>query len=582
MRRRRITVIVGAIIGLGVLFAAWAGWRAYQVNQSLNAAIDDASRLQRAVLNDDQSGQDAALADLQDDSARADELTGGPTWSVLSVLPVVGDDADGVRTVSSVAADLADHGIEPLLDTTGSLDKLLPKDGRIDVAAMEELQGPLAEGADAFARADAELAERDPSAYVGRLRDKYRDFAVRVEDAHRILSAADTAVQVMPSMLGAGGTQHFLLVFQNNAEIRSTGGLPGAVSLVTASDGKVEMTKQVAGNSFGERATPVLDLTDAERQIYGDQVGTYFLDANFTPDFSRTADLMRARWEEVEGGRLDGVISIDPVALSYILGATGPVQAGTTELTQDNVVDQLLHQVYLDHPNPLAQDAFFRQVARAVFDKVSQGAESPIDLAEALGHATREHRIYVHSFQKSVQSSLADTAVAGQLTDPDATGPQVGVYLNDGTGSKMSYYLRYQVGVDATYCSGGVQGLMGSARLTSTAPKDAASLPHYITGGGRFGTEPGHQQLFVRLYAPVGGSVSAVEINRRPVDDVTAIPQDDRLVVTVPVELAPGETVDLTWQMRSGAEQTGAVRVSVTPGIAPRDTSSTAPSACAS
>ena len=49
-----------------------------------------------------------------------------------------------------------------------------------------------------------------------------------------------------------------------------------------------------------------------------------------------------------------------------------------------------------------------------------------------------------------------------------------------------------------------------------------------------------------------------------------------------PAGLAPGETADLTWQMRTGQGQTGPVRVSVTPGIATRDASSTATSACAS
>ncbi len=43
----------------------------------------------------------------------------------------------------------------------------------------------------------------------------------------------------MPAFLGADGDRNYLYVFQNNAEVRSTGGLPGNISLVHASDGRV-------------------------------------------------------------------------------------------------------------------------------------------------------------------------------------------------------------------------------------------------------------------------------------------------------------------------------------------------------
>lgn len=578
--RRRWLVPLGVVIGLALVGGLWAGWLAYRVNEHVSATVDAADRLQTAVLDHDVAGQQAALASMQEHSSAADEITQGTTWSVLARLPWLGDDAAGIRTASGVAADLTDRGIEPLIRTADELDSLLPRGAQISTDALVDLQQPVADGAAAFADAEAALAAEDPSSFTSRLRAKYREFEDKVSEAHQVLSAADTALTVMPSMLGADGPRQYLLAFQNNAEIRSTGGLPGAVSLVTATDGKIEMARQVAAQDFGERATPVLPLTPAERQIYGEQLGTYFLDANFTPDFPRTAELMRARWEEVYGDPIDGVISLDPVALSYILEAVGPVRVGDVELTADNAVDLLLHQVYLEYESPLAQDVFFRLVARAVFDKVSQGAESPIDLAEALARASREHRVYVHSFHAAEQEAIDPTAVAGLLTYGDPTSPQVGVYLNDVTGSKMSYFLRYRASVDSTYCSDGVQGLSGLIRLTSTAPEDAASLPRYVTGGGVYGTAPGRQLVFVRLYAPVDGSISDVELNSRPVRGLEVVPQDGRAVATIVVELGPGDTTDLRWRMKSGPDQTGKVRMSVTPGIAEGDASSTAVSSC--
>jgi hypothetical protein len=580
LSRRRLLWTIPLLILIGGL--AWVGWSAWHVDRDLSSASDDASQLQAAVSRGDNRAADDALARLQVHSSGAAQRTDGPTWSVLAHLPMVGDDARGVRLVSDVLSDLSENGIEPLANTAKDLESLLPRDGKVSIHAVTSLQAPVASGARAFALADQRLEAQDSSGFIEPLRIKYQDLASRVSDAAAALDSASTALQVVPGMLGEAGTRNYLLVFQNNAEIRATGGLPGAISLVRADHGKVEMTRQLAANAIPEASTSALPLEPAERMIYGRQLGTYFLDANFTPDFPRTAALMKARWEQLYNDRIDGVLSIDPVALSYVLAATGPVTVGDVQLTSENAVDELLHEVYLRYPNPADQDAWFREVARAVFDRVVSGAESPQALIKALARSAGEHRLYVTSFDQKEQSTLSGTGVAGQLVTDPAAPPQVGVYLNDATGAKMSYYLRYNVQVDATYCTNGVQGLSAKAHLLSDAPADAASLPRYITGGGRYGTEPGSQLVLVRLYAPVGGSISDIQLNGKPVSTDGTVEQDGRDVATVVVLLKPKFTVDLTWRMTTGPDQPGDIDVSVTPGVVSKRSSSVSQSACSS
>ncbi|WP_085874208.1 MULTISPECIES: DUF4012 domain-containing protein [unclassified Nocardioides] len=577
---RPVTTVIILLLGVLVLVGGWLGWQAWQVNRDLGAAADDAAALQTALEDGDQASIDRSLADLQEHSAAASDRTDGVSWGLLTHAPVVGDDARGVRVVSDVMADLSNDGLEPLARTASRLDALLPRNGRVSIAAVRSLQEPVAQARDALADADRRLAAEDSGGFVQRLRDRYRELAGKVSDAAEAMNSAETALDVLPSMLGDGESRHYLLVFQNNAEIRATGGLPGAVSLVRARDGKIELTRQVAANSFGQRQSPVLPLSEVERLLYGAQLGTYFLDANFTPDFPRTADLMRARWEEVYGDDLDGVLSLDPVAISYLLAATGPVQVGDVTLSSDNAVDELLHQVYLRYPDPDRQDRFFRDVARTVFGAVSSGGgAAPRDLLSALARGADEGRIYVHSFDEDEQSALAGTRVAGELGTEATSTPLVNVTLNDTTGAKMSYYLRYSVHVMSTYCEDGVQGLSAHARLTSDAPADAASLPGYITGAGKFGVEPGNQIVTVRIFGPVGGTIDGFSINAKefPPGDLV---QDGRPVTSAYVYLTPGETVDVTWSMKTGPGQTDGARVTVTPSIAAKSSSSTPASVC--
>ncbi|HEY1134317.1 MAG TPA: DUF4012 domain-containing protein [Nocardioides sp.] len=579
LRGWKLPVLV--VAGVLLVVVLWGIWQVFRTSAELAAAADDARALQSAITDGDDAAAAAALESLQENAGAASGRTDGALWTVMTWTPFLGDDLDGVRAVSSVLDDLAQDGLEPLVETARNLESLSPRDGQVDLAAVAALQEPVARGNAAFARAVEELDEHDPEGFVGVVREQYRDVVSEVGRASRVLDSADRAAQVMPTMLGADGPRQYLLIFQNNAEIRAGGGLPGSAALVTAVDGRIELERQVAGNSFGMTDEPVLPLTDAEEEIWNRQLGTYFLDANFTPHFPRSAELWQARWEQ-EYEPVDGVIAIDPVTLSYVLGAVGPVEVpGGPTLTQDNLVDELLHQVYLRFEDPADQDAYFNAAAARTFDGLSAGAGSPRLLIEALARGVNEGRLKLHSFDEAEQSVVAGTRIAGELvTDPAETRPQVGVYLNDTTGAKMSYFLRHEVHVTATSCSGGEQRLTGRAYLLSDAPADAASLPDYITGAGAYGIEPGKQLVATQIIGPVGGEIDDVMFNDQPYVGSPVVDLEGRPVMTVLAFLDPGFTADIRWTMTAGEGQTGAVEVDTTAGVEPTDLSSTVASAC--
>jgi hypothetical protein len=581
VRSRVVRFTLLGVFAVVLVLALWTGWQTWRVNEDLSAAVNAASDLETALESSDQPAAEAAIESLDEHTAAAHDRTEGLTFGALARLPIVGDDVDGVRVATDVVSDLTTGALRPLVDEAADLESFLPREGRVPVDRLGALQAPVSAAHNAFAEATTRLDAEDSSSYVGPLKSKYRDLARRVRDAAGALETADTALQVMPGMLGLSGERNYLLVFQNNAEVRSTGGLPGAVSVLNANDGRLALTRQVAAASLGYTDEPVLPLTEAEEKIYGLQLGIFFLDANFTPDFPRTADLMKARWQQVYDDDVDGVLAVDPVALSYLLAVTGPVQVGDVEINSDNAVDELLHQVYLRFEDPAEQDAYFKRVARAVFDKVTSGEGDPQAILRGLARSGAENRLYIHSFDPVEQEVLTGTDVAGELVKEPTERPHVGVYLNDTTASKMSYFLRTKVRVDSTSCSSDVQVLDGMARLRSVAPADAGeTLPDYVTGGGATGLEPGSQLVAVRLYAPVEGEIQRVTHNGEVLEDLDIVVHDGRPVASTFVFLGPQETVDLAWRMRGGPGQIGGAVVSVTPSIEPGNASSVASSSC--
>ncbi len=480
----------GLLVGL-----AYAAWSVVSTRSDLLDAQVHADRVQLALEQDDAGDARLFLARLQEDLSGAHGRTDGPLWALAARLPLLGDDVHAVRTSAAVGDGLAHGPLQELVDGAGSelRERLVPRNGRVDLAAVEEVAPLVSRLRRNLNESAGRLAAVPTGGLTRWTRPAFTALDDRVQAADAAASAADRAVRVLPAMLGQGKPQKYLLLFGNNAEIRATGGLPGAWALIETDGGRISLTRQGAGADFGELDEPVLPLTAAEEAIYDQQLGEFFLDTNFTPEFPRTAELVRAMWRQRFDQRLDGVLSVDAVSMSYLLRSTGLVTApGGIPLTPENATSELLNRVYFRLEDPEAQNAFFTEVARRVFNKVTTGVRSVPALFEALNQGVAEGRLYVHDFDPDVQRVLAGSPVAGEIRGSDPRVPEVGVYLNDATGSKMSYYLRTTAALRAEGCADGVQQLAGHADLTYTADSPPVDeLPEYVSGGARLRHPPG-------------------------------------------------------------------------------------------
>ena len=602
-RRQTILAAIGALI---VLVVIWFGWTVVHVASLLSTAADDGGRIKALVAAGKFDELPGAVDQFRKDAVRASSAVHGVSWSFLSHVPILGSDARGVRTAADVARRIGDGPALQLAEVSKDLHALTPHHGAIDITAVRAVEPTIASAHGAMLTACSQIDANNAGGYFEPLRSKYLKLQQEIDAACGGLTSADLAVRVMPQLLGEDGPQNYLLVMQNNAEIRTSGGLPGALALITADHGRLTFGKQVLASTLGVRAAPVLPLSALETQLFGTQPGVDMRDANLTPDFSRAADLWRARWQEVEGGTLDGVIAVDPVTLSYIIGATGPVTvpevtatvAGKTAtfpqrtFTAANVVDYLEHQVYIDYPTGDEQQVVFAATTKAVFSRLTGGGASAESLLKALGRAGSERRLAVESFDQPARGLLAGTAVAGDLQTPVAGRPRVNVLFNDFTGAKMSYYLRYSLSVSSTSCTSGVQGLSAHLKIWSTAPANArTTLPPFITGGGLYGVTPGSQSIQYMIVGPLGGSIGNMLVNGAPLtkdpSNRTALPDfsqrgqlGTRPLLSNYLGLDPGQTIDVTWTMSSGNGQTGAPLVGMTPSIVPGNPNASVTPAC--
>ncbi|KTR17459.1 DUF4012 domain-containing protein [Curtobacterium citreum] len=571
--RARIALwIVLAIVLLAVVAAAWVGVRGVLARGHLESAVADVGALRTQISSGDTSAAERTAAHLADEASAARSLTGDPIWRASEYVPFFGSNLRAVRQVSVVVDDVSQGAVRPVAAVVGQLgtDSFAPKDGKIDLEPLVRAQAPVARATTTIDRAVGDADAIDVTSTLSPVTSAVNQLRNALSSVDAQMDTANRVLQIAPGMLGQHGDRNYLLLFQNNAELRAGGGIPGAVARLEVRDGRISLANQVSGSSFGEFPEPVLPIDLGTKGLYGSITGQYMQDVTLTPRFDVSAQLAREMWKQRFGEEVDGVLAIDPVTLGYVLRATGPVQLPTGDVLEPgNAVKLLLSDVYAKYQNGDQQDAFFAAAASAVFEKVSSGELNPKELVSALQVGATEGRLRLWSADAKEERFIRGTSVAGHLPTVTKETRQFGVYLNDGTGAKMDYYLQKTVSVGSSVCRQDGRPISAvEVTIKNTAPADAAtSLPEYVTGGGNFGTEPGKIKTLIAVYAPQNAIFLGASQDGKAVGVQTAT-DDGHPVAQLRTVLAPGESATFRVAFLGQAKNAKAgTEVLSTPGV---------------
>ncbi|KAA9133870.1 DUF4012 domain-containing protein [Microbacterium caowuchunii] len=575
-------ILVWMLLILLVLVAAavvWLGVRASLAASHLRAAESTARSVAADI--DDPATVSERLPAIARETAAARSLTSDPVWAAAEGLPWIGDQLSAVGVVTAALDEVAGTALVPLIDVASdfSLDALRPVDGRFDLTGLTDLKPAAEAGAAEIGRAAEAVDGIDLGGVLPPLAESVADISALLHTVHDGADAVARATALMPRMLGQEGPRNYLVVFQNNAEWRSLGGIVGAMAVIHTDDGAISLSAQGSSSDFTKYTDPVLDIGEELAAITAGKPAQWIQNATQVPEFPLAARVSAEMWARETGTQVDGVLSLDPVALSYLLEATGPVALPSGDvLTGENATQLLLNDVYQRYERPADQDAFFELAAAAVFAALSDGSTDPGALVSGLARAGEEHRLLIWNADEAEQAILDGTTLQGGLPVTDAEQTSFGVYLNDGTGSKMDYYMH--VGTDVQWCTGttGAQEAALLVRLRDDAPADAADLPSYITGGGGFGTPAGVTNTVAYLYLPRGSElVSATATGGGPTPGFSTASDRDHPVLTWATDLRPGEEATALIRVRTPVTDSLLVRATpVIPG-----TSATLEGACA-
>lgn len=586
-RRLRQKVPLMMVMAAGLLALAAAAYGAALIHQvasvrgHLEQVMRDASQLRIQLYDGKHVDAKETLESLALHSSAARGSATGPIWRLASTIPVLGPNFSAVTEVSVSADDVVSEVVVPLLNEYDSLDweALSLSGSQVDIGPMQKAAPTILAAANAAKLSHERVDSIDLSNLMPQVADPIRAAAEQLDSVSGLLGAASVGAQLLPPMLGIDEPRSYLVLVQNSAESRATGGIPGALAVLKADDGKIMLGEQSSASALGAFKPPI-DVDREQTALYTARLGSQMQNVNLTPDFPTAASTAKKMWEERnEDQPMDGVIALDPVVLANLLKATGPVVLtdpqilqlveGTglpSSLTHENVVSTLLSDVYREIEDPRAQDAYFSAVAGQVFAAFAEGRAASAELMSALKSSTQEHRFYLWSSRPNEQRVIATTALEGSVESANTGGAAFGVYFNDGTGAKMDYYASRTAQLLQMCHSDGYSSYTVRVKVTNNAPSDAAAvLPAYVTGRGVYGVEPGHIRTNYVFYGPVQAFLETASVNGQLVP-IGAGQHGQRPVGTVTLELAPGETAELDIVF-SRVVQDSDPKLQVTPGL---------------
>ncbi len=318
--------------------------------------------------------------------------------------------------------------------------------------------------------------------------------------------------------LGTHGSKQYLLLFQNQTELRPTGGFVGSYAEIKVHKGAIENLSIPGGGSYalqGQMRTSFV----APEPLRLLTARWEFQDANWFADFPTSSRNTLAMYEEAGGPTVDGVIAINASFLETLLGILGPVDMpdyGRT-ITQENFLLETQKIVEYEYDKTVNQPkAFIGDLSVALLDRLTSLA--PMEYLSVIqtvqiGLASKDIQVYFTN--ENLQKQAITYGWSGEIKQP--SGDYLMVVDTNLGGGKTDAVIKEVVDVTVQVAQNGT--LTNTVTITRTHEGTPGTL---FTGINNVD--------YLRLYVPKGSTLLHASGFSIPDDRLFEVPQEDWVI----------------------------------------------------
>jgi len=325
------------------------------------------------------------------------------------------------------------------------------------IRIVQEQRSRLRLARDRLDSALARRAEVDGS----RLSEELAEPLVKFDGVARRATVALRAAELAPYLLGADGARVYLVLAQNEDELRPTGGFISAAGHVHLENGYVTELDIADSYSFDDFSKP---YPWPPYPLYEYMGAEYWLlrDANWSPDFPATAETAAGLYLLSTGIEVDGVIAIDQAALEYLLESIGPVEvtddSGGVWVSAENLASWMQNnwapapRQTQDRAWWMQRKSFVSELAGALLKRVQGGSGvSPISVAQGMLRSLEEKHVLIYDRRPEAAQLLHDLGWDGCIACSDGDyfmAVEANVSFNKASGL-IGRSLDYSVALDS-------------------------------------------------------------------------------------------------------------------------------------
>lgn len=311
---------------------------------------------------------------------------------------------------------------------------------------------------------------------------------------------------VLPDVLGYDEEKQYLVLFQNNNELRPGGGFIGSYGLLTVDMGKISQFT-------------IHDVYDADGQLSAhveppkplkDYMGVshwYLRDSNFSPDFVENAARAAYFLKLETGDEVNGVFAIDTTFIEGLLTATGPITVEEYSDTVDalNFSEKTQSQIEDDFfPGSQTKKTFLSAVSDDIYQKLYSGEGIAYDklLSSVAGSLLSKHLVLAFA-DESTQLPFTAANLSGTLWDPresvEGVNDFIGIIESNLGLNKVNPYIERYISQNTSLTSDATIQTTLSIRYKNTSTQTT-----------KFG---GTYKNYLQILLPLDSDITEMTIN---------------------------------------------------------------------
>lgn len=398
-------------LGLVVLVIACLGAGGYvwarQVQDSAEAGKSSVQAGLEALKSSDPVKAQASFVAAQDSFAHTESLL-GPGW--LRSVPFLGNQLDAVDQLAQVGREGAKAGeqVSALMaaatNDAGGLNKMLK-------IAKPYLLSML----DSFNRISVLVPQLKADGLVPPLANAVTEAKDTLAPLAPVFAKSDAISSLTRYLLS--GDHRFLLVSQNNAELRPTGGFMGSYGLLRVGPDGLTLER------YRDIATLPVDTLNLPKPA-GARMGGGILrmrDGNWWLDFPTSGAMILKLYDHSAQPEptVDGVIAIDLITVKTFLGEFGPITLkdyGKT-ITSDNMIQTLVVLIEQELAGKgTARKDPLRQLSEELLPRMlNLQASQLVPTSQMMVDLANQRRLQVFLQDSSAQTAIASLGWAGAM-----------------------------------------------------------------------------------------------------------------------------------------------------------------------